>query len=1325
MAFKIKDRVKEGTTTTGTGAVALSGASATFDTFQSYMSNGDTTYYAIVHTATGIDEWEVGLGTWNTGNTLTRTTVLAGSNGTSAVTFGAGAKDVFMTYPASRAALANDDVTFASITVTGNVDGRDVAADGTKLDTVETNADVTDAVNIAAAGALMRSGGTMTGNLVLNANPSAALGAATKEYVDTIASAGIHYHDPVRVEHPSNLTVTYSNGSSGVGATLTNAGTNAAIVLDGVTLVVNDRVLVSNQTDQTQNGVYKVTTVGDSSTAWVLTRSVDTDSSGPSDPNALGKGDAFFTKEGSTNAGHLDVMTTAGTIVFGTTNIVFAEVAETTVYSAGTGLTLTGTQFAIGQAVATSDNVTFNQVTANIIGNVTGNVTGNTSGNAGTATALATARTIAIAGDVVGSATFDGSANISITAAVQDDSHAHVITNVDGLQTALDAKTNTSRDLIAGNGLTGGGDLTVNRTFAVGAGTGITVNANDVAHGSTSSQASLTALTGAAVVSDIDLDGFGHVTNLTTRNMTLSNLGYTGATDANNSTSNATHTGEVTGSGALTVADNVIDAGNLKVSGNGSNTQFLRSDGDGTFTWAVPTDTNTDTNTTYSAGTGLTLTGTVFSATSDPTLTLAGDATGTATFTNLGNATLTVVIADDSHYHSQVQIPDTRGAARAPSYYPDRYTSFDFQENTDTGAGGDQWHVLQTVSPWSSYNSSHRQQQIAFTGTGGLKFRYATSDTAWAGWQTLWTSGNDGTGSGLDADLLDGQHASAFAAASHTHSYLPLAGGTMSGDTLVSNYGIGNVGLYSSTKYQAVWSMGNAYKQSADGSSLSNLYGIAYTHTNIGGSSKPGLSHQALFVENGAVKAAIGTGMWTSGVITTTSNIVVGGTVDGRDVATDGTKLDTIATSANNYSFPYTISQAAGNDTVVRRHASGYIFANYFNTTPNTVTSGITQICVETANDGYIRHGTAAAVRSFINVADGANVGLPLSGGTITGTLEIAGTGTEKIILSGATMPYISFKEGTTPKANIQWNNDGYLKFGNRENGQYLFRCDIEGYSADLVLMRHDTVVYTGESLGSINFCHTDGVHDFPTQTIAQLPARIEASSIETAGDGDDGARIRFFAKSTNANKATTSTVRMDINGNGNTYLYTHLEMNNYAIKNVDFIQAYNDSNTFIQFHELDQFRVVTGGSERFEITNSAVTSYIELRSTANVVAYYSDERLKTKVGDIENAVEKVKTLDAFYYVENDLAKTFGYDSDKKQVALSAQDVQKVLPEAVTLAPFDMEDDHETGETYSKSGENYLTVDYAKMVPLLIQAIKEQQQQIDTLKAEVSELRGK
>lgn len=103
MAFVLEDRVKETTTTTGTGAITLGGADDTFDAFQTYMSNADTTYYAIVTTVSGVDEWEVGIGTWNTGNTLTRTTVLAGSNGSSAVNFTAGSKDVFMTYLADKA----------------------------------------------------------------------------------------------------------------------------------------------------------------------------------------------------------------------------------------------------------------------------------------------------------------------------------------------------------------------------------------------------------------------------------------------------------------------------------------------------------------------------------------------------------------------------------------------------------------------------------------------------------------------------------------------------------------------------------------------------------------------------------------------------------------------------------------------------------------------------------------------------------------------------------------------------------------------------------------------------------------------------------------------------------------------------------------------------------------------------------------------------------------------------------------------------------------------------------------------------------------------
>ena len=203
------------------------------------------------------------------------------------------------------------------------------------------------------------SGDTMTGVLTLSGDPTTNLQAATKQYVDTIAAAGIHYHNPVRVESPISLNATYDNGSSGVGATLTNSSTLAAITIDGVALSLNDRVLVYEQTDATQNGIYTVTTVGDGSTAWVLTRATDANTYGTSDSNALGEGDAFFVKEGDTGAGELYVMNTTGSITFGTTNITFTVIAETAVYSAGTGLTLDGTTFNTAQDIATTASPTF------------------------------------------------------------------------------------------------------------------------------------------------------------------------------------------------------------------------------------------------------------------------------------------------------------------------------------------------------------------------------------------------------------------------------------------------------------------------------------------------------------------------------------------------------------------------------------------------------------------------------------------------------------------------------------------------------------------------------------------------------------------------------------------------------------------------------------------------------------------------------------------------------------------------------------------------------------------------------------------------------
>jgi hypothetical protein len=313
MALVVADRVKEETTSTGTGDITLGGAPVNFVTFSSELSDGDTTYYAIVDNNNG--DYEVGLATYTSGtNSLSRDTIFESSNAGSAVNLQSGTKDVFVTYPAAKAMYLD-----ANNKIAGNQ--------------------------------------TFSGTVTLNTDPASGLQAATKQYVDGVAAEGIHYHTPVRVEREGNLSATYDNGTSGVGATLTNNSTQEALVIDGVTLSVSDRVLIYEQTDQTQNGVYTVTDTGSVSTNWVLTRATDADSYAPSDPNALGQGDGFFVQEGTLGAGETYVCNTEGTITFGTTNITFVQVSSAQVYTAGTGISISG-------SIISSD-ITLDEVVAN------------------------------------------------------------------------------------------------------------------------------------------------------------------------------------------------------------------------------------------------------------------------------------------------------------------------------------------------------------------------------------------------------------------------------------------------------------------------------------------------------------------------------------------------------------------------------------------------------------------------------------------------------------------------------------------------------------------------------------------------------------------------------------------------------------------------------------------------------------------------------------------------------------------------------------------------------------------------------------------------
>jgi len=109
-----------------------------------------------------------------------------------------------------------------------------------------------------------------------------------------------------------------------------------------------------------------------------------------------------------------------------------------------------------------------------------------------------------------------------------------------------------------------------------------------------------------------------------------------------------------------------------------------------------------------------------------------------------------------------------------------------------------------------------------------------------------------------------------------------------------------------------------------------------------------------------------------------------------------------------------------------------------------------------------------------------------------------------------------------------------------------------------------------------------------------------------------------------------------------------------------------------------------------------------QIRATSDIVSNYSDIRLKTIESPIPDALEKIKAIGGYYYTENQKAKELGYDDDKRQVGVIAQEIKAIMPEVVKPAPID---------------EKYLTVQYEKLVPLLIQAIKELEARVAELEA--------
>lgn len=131
----------------------------------------------------------------------------------------------------------------------------------------------------------------------------------------------------------------------------------------------------------------------------------------------------------------------------------------------------------------------------------------------------------------------------------------------------------------------------------------------------------------------------------------------------------------------------------------------------------------------------------------------------------------------------------------------------------------------------------------------------------------------------------------------------------------------------------------------------------------------------------------------------------------------------------------------------------------------------------------------------------------------------------------------------------------------------------------------------------------------------------------------------------------------------------------------------------------------------QFNLTNNDALCGGVFRAVGDVVGSYSDERLKENIRPIEGALEGLKQLDGIRYTANALAGSFGYDTSRPELGLKARQVQRLFPEAATLAPFDLDEDGG-----SKSGENFLTLKYERLVPVLIEAIKELDAKVEAMR---------
>jgi hypothetical protein len=214
-----------------------------------------------------------------------------------------------------------------------------------------------------------------------------------------------------------------------------------------------------------------------------------------------------------------------------------------------------------------------------------------------------------------------------------------------------------------------------------------------------------------------------------------------------------------------------------------------------------------------------------------------------------------------------------------------------------------------------------------------------------------------------------------------------------------------------------------------------------------------------------------------------------------------------------------------------------------------------------------------------------------------------------------------------------------------------------------------------------------------------QVPSDGSVTLLKLSGDTYGYINTAFAAA--NAASATDTTQNTNIT-NAGTYANAAFATANTITSASSYANsAFSKANTALTPSSNTTTNVQFGS---FGVGTAASGTIGEIRATDAITASYSDDRLKNRLGTIENALDKVKNLTGFYYEANDLAQSLGY-TVKREVGLSAQDMQKQFPEIVTTAPID---------------DKYLTIWYEKTAPLLVEAIKELAKEVEEIKKTIN-----